>query len=52
MNEKSRDHVDKHIDDVNFIEDIPVGLQLKERIKTMLPAKTVQFIKQKLGGGN
>lgn len=47
----SRDTFYKHIDDVNFIEDIPVGLQLKERIKTMLPAKTVQFIKQKLGGG-
>lgn len=46
----SRDTFYKHIDDVNFIEDIPVGVQLKERIKTMLPAKTVQFIKQKLGG--
>lgn len=46
----SRDIFYIHIDDMNFIESIPIGLQLKERIKTMLPAKTVQYIKKNLGG--
>ena len=41
----SRDHFYDHIDDPDFIDNMKVGLKMKERVKTLLPAGVVKMIK-------
>ena len=43
----SRDSFYKNIDEDNYIDEIKVGLEIKERIKSVLPLKVLKFIKQK-----
>ncbi|MDW2799768.1 Coenzyme F420 hydrogenase/dehydrogenase, beta subunit C-terminal domain [Clostridium boliviensis] len=44
-----RDKIYKEIDEVHFIEKIQVGLNAKERIKSMVPKKIVTKLKRYLG---
>lgn len=46
----SRNSFYKDVDTIDYIDKMKVGLQIRERIKAVLPAKTIQLIKQKLGG--
>lgn len=43
---KGRDEFYKNINEGDYIEQISVGLQLKERIKTLLPKKIISFVKR------
>jgi coenzyme F420-reducing hydrogenase beta subunit len=46
-----RDHFYDHIDDPDFIDNMKVGLKMKERVKTLLPAGVVNMIKSARIGG-
>jgi len=41
-----RDHFYDHIDDPDFIDNMKVGLKMKERVKTLLPAGVVNMLKR------
>ncbi len=41
-----RDHFYDHIDDLDFIDNIKVGLKMKERVKILLPAAVVNMLKK------
>lgn len=47
---KSRDGFYEGIDQIDFIDKLKVGLQIKERIKAALPAEIVRFLKRKWKG--
>ena len=45
MRSSQRDSFYKTIDEPNFIEHLYVGLQLKERVKGLIPTKIIQKLK-------
>lgn len=46
---KNRNSFYEDIDEADYIDKMKVGLQMKERVKAVLPANTIKFIKQKIG---
>ena len=42
----NRDDFYTSIDDATFIDELKVGIQLRERIKTILPAEMIRFLKK------
>lgn len=43
---KSRDHFYDHIDDPDFIENMKIGSEIKERVKSMIPTKVINKLKR------